>query len=214
MPENEAMQCGLRNLNTLLTQAGQSFMDYNIPMPDVKVSECDEAQEYDIHKATVMGGMPNTQHRQVANAVLHSVMSPNVNTVLLEWTRREWQDFTYNYLVTEWRGRGYKVATATWTGIAFTLLIGGRTVHSLFKLTVPLLDTSSCNVSLTSSYNAMLSEVSLFIVDESSMVPVQAFDVIDRSQGTIELLEAKYFCGGRLSSSSANSVAWTSICHH
>ena len=48
--------------------------------------------------------------------------------------------FSYNYLVAELLSHGYKVATAAWTGIAATLLIGGRTVHSLFKLPVPLLD--------------------------------------------------------------------------
>ena len=124
-----------------------------------------------------MSGMLNTQQRQVTNAVLHSVMSPNdLNSMLfyLDGPRGSCKTFTYNYLVAELHSRGYKVATAAWTGIAATLLIGGCTVHSLFKLPVPLLDTSSCNVSATSSYAAMLINVSLFIVDESSMVPVHA----------------------------------------
>jgi len=40
------------------------------------VSEHEETQENDIHQATIMGEMLNTQQRQVANAVLHCVMSP------------------------------------------------------------------------------------------------------------------------------------------
>ena len=136
-----------------------------------------------IHQATIMGEMFNTQQRQVANAVLHCVMSPNdLNSTLfyLDGPGGSVKTFMYNYLVAELHSRGYKVATAAWTGIAATLLIGGRTVHSLFKLPVPLLDNSSCNVSPTSSYAAMLRDVSLFIVDESSMVPIHAFDAIDK----------------------------------
>jgi len=82
--------------------------------------------------------------------------------------------------VAELHSRGYKVATAAWTGIAATLLIGGCTVHSLFKLPILLLDTSSYDISPISNYAAMLRGISLFVVDESSMVQVYAFDVIDR----------------------------------
>ena len=45
---------------------------------------------------------------------------------------------------------------------------------------VPLLDNSSCNITPTSNYAAMLRNVSLFIVDEASMVPLHAFNAIDR----------------------------------
>ena len=58
--------------------------------------------------------------------------------------------FTYNYLVHEFRGCNMMVTASAWVGIAATLLIGGCTVHSLFKLPVPLLDTSIRNVKPTS----------------------------------------------------------------
>ena len=91
-------------------------------------------------------------------------MSPNeFNPTLfyLDGPGGSGKTFTYSYFVAELRSRGYKVATAAWTGIAATLLIGGRTVHSLFKLPVPLLDTCSSNISPTSNYAAMLREISL-----------------------------------------------------
>ena len=98
--------------------------------------------------------------------------------------------------------RGCKVVSAAWTGITATLLIGGFTVHILFKLSVLLLDTSSCDVSPASSYAAMLRGVT-FIVDESSMVPVHAFDVIDRIFKDItqndRAFGGKVNCGGMLS---------------
>ena len=57
---------------------------------------------------------------------------------------------------------------------AATLLLGGRTVHSLFELPVPLLEKSTCNVALTSKVADMLRVQSLFIIDEASMLSLHA----------------------------------------
>ena len=81
-----------------------------------------------------------------------------------------------NYL----RQNGYRVSCAAWTGIAATLLTEGRTVHSLFKLPVPVVDTSSCNVSPTSEHANFLRNQNMFIIDEASMIPTHALNAIDR----------------------------------
>ena len=73
-----------------------------------------------------------------------------------------------------------QVAAAAWTGIAATLLHQGRTVHNLFKLPVPILDTSSCNITPSSKQAAMLRSLHLIIIDEASMVPIHALHAIDR----------------------------------
>ena len=108
--------------------------------------------------------------------------------------------FTYNYLVHELRGRRLNVATAAWIGIAATLLLGGRTVHSLFKLPVLLLETSTCNVTPTSKLADMLRAQSLFIIDEASMLSLNAFNALDNMlrdiTGTNKLLGGKVFLFG------------------
>ncbi|XP_065658929.1 ATP-dependent DNA helicase pif1-like [Hydra vulgaris] len=88
--------------------------------------------------------------------------------------------FTYNYLITETISRGYKSATAAWTGIAATLLTIGSTLHGLFKLPVPILDNSTCNVTPNSIHGHFLRQVSLFLLDETSMIPKHALNAIDR----------------------------------
>ena len=72
------------------------------------------------------------------------------------------------------------MASCAWTGIASILLRGGVTVHNLFKLPVPILETSSCNVSPSSPYAEYLRSLSLILIDEGSMIPNQALDAIDR----------------------------------
>nr|XP_047141159.1 ATP-dependent DNA helicase pif1-like [Hydra vulgaris] len=88
--------------------------------------------------------------------------------------------FTYNYLIAEMSSRGVKSATAAWTGIAATLLTNGSTLHGLFKLPVPILDNSTCNVTPNSIQGQFLRQVSLFMLDETSMIPKHALNAIDR----------------------------------
>ena len=53
-------------------------------------------------------------------------------------------------------------------------------MHSLFKLPVPILDTSTCNVKQTSSHAAMPLSMSLIIIDEASMMPLHALHAFDK----------------------------------
>ena len=72
------------------------------------------------------------------------------------------------------------MGVAAWTGIAATLLYGGCILHSLFKLPVPILDTTTCNVKPTSKHAAILRSMIMFIVDEASMIPIHALNAIDK----------------------------------
>ena len=111
-----------------------------------------------------------------------------------------WKTFTYNYLVHELRGCNMMVIASAWVGIAATLLIGGYTVHSLFKLPVLLLDTSICNVKPTSKLADFLRKQSLFIIDVASMVSLNAMNALDKMlrdiTGIGKLFEGKVFLFG------------------
>ena len=47
---------------------------------------------------------------------------------------------------------GVNVPASAWAGIAATFLSSGRTIHNLFKLPVPILDTSTCSVTPNSKH--------------------------------------------------------------
>ena len=59
-------------------------------------------------------------------------------------------------------------------------MIEGRTVHGLFKLPVPVLENSTCNVPPTSEHAELLRALDLIIIDEASMIPTHALHAIDR----------------------------------
>lgn len=68
------------------------------------------------------------------------------------------------------------------SGIASTLLPGGRTAHSVFKLPLNLNvdDKPSCNLSKQSNMASVLRQTDLFVFDEVTMMNKKALEAIDR----------------------------------
>ena len=75
------------------------------------------------------------------------------------------------------------VATAT-SGIAASIMPGGRAAHSRFKIPLKLQDNSFCNFTKQSGTIALLREASLIIWDEVAMTRRQAVETLDRSTTT------------------------------
>ena len=64
---------------------------------------------------------------------------------------------------------GHKRVAAASSGIAATLLKGGRTAHSFFGIPIPVLNTSTCDVKLNTKLGKLLNETKLSIWDEALM---------------------------------------------
>jgi len=75
---------------------------------------------------------------------------------------------------------GVKIPASAWVGIVATLLSSGRTFHNLFKLPVPILNTSTHSVTSNPTHADYLRSVTLFIVDEASVVPVHVLNALDQ----------------------------------
>jgi len=69
---------------------------------------------------------------------------------------------------------------ACYTGIAASLIKGGRTLHNVFKLAVPLMESSVPDITAQSAHAEWLRKCELLIVDKASMVPSLALTIIDR----------------------------------
>ncbi|GBL72555.1 hypothetical protein AVEN_127828-1 [Araneus ventricosus] len=71
--------------------------------------------------------------------------------------------FVYSTLIHIIIGKGDQVTSVVSTGIAATLLDGGRTAHSVFKIPLMLDATSTCNVKSNSPEAKLLRETKLII---------------------------------------------------
>ena len=80
--------------------------------------------------------------------------------------------YLLNGILAHIRGMRYKCIAAASSGIAATLLKGGRTAHSYFGIPIPVLNTSTCNVKLNTKLGKILNETKLIIWDEALMTHI------------------------------------------
>jgi len=83
------------------------------------------------------------------------------------------------------RSEGKIVLTVASSGIASLLLPGGRTTHSKFKIPVPTLENSVCNIEKGFEASELLKKVELIIWDEAPMAHKFCFEALDRTLNDI-----------------------------
>jgi len=87
--------------------------------------------------------------------------------------------FIYNTICGLLRRDKIPAITVAWTGIAANLLIGGRTVHSRFKLPLDLDSFSTCAIKTNSKQAEVIRQAQIIIWDEAPMAPAKALEAID-----------------------------------
>ena len=88
--------------------------------------------------------------------------------------------FLFSVLISELKRKKMFALPVAFSGIAATLLEDGRTVHSRFKLPVPLLDTSVSFHRMNTKDTEFIRRSSLIIWDEAPMAPALALNCVDR----------------------------------
>jgi len=79
------------------------------------------------------------------------------------------------------RSEGKIVLTVASSGIASLLLPGGRTTHSKFKISVPTLEHSVCNITKGSELSELMKLANLIIWDEAPMAHKYCFEALDHT---------------------------------
>ena len=77
--------------------------------------------------------------------------------------------FFLNAILAYARGMGKKCIATASSGIAATLLKGGRTAHSTFGIPIPILNTSTCSIRANSKLGQLILATELLIWDEALM---------------------------------------------
>uniref|UniRef100_UPI00358EF83A uncharacterized protein n=1 Tax=Myxine glutinosa TaxID=7769 RepID=UPI00358EF83A len=126
----------------------------------------------------------NDDQIQIVDEVLQAIHCRDQYTgnrlFFVDGPSRSCKTFLYNTLLHILRGQCRLVLPMAYSGIAATLLAGGRTSHHRFKLPVPILENSTCNISPTSKDADALRKANLFIWDEAPMAPAYALVAVDR----------------------------------
>ena len=79
------------------------------------------------------------------------------------------------------RSKGKIAIAVASSGIAATLLDGGHTAHSVFKIPIQIFNDSVCNISVNSDLALMIQKAEIIIWDEAVMTHKHVYMAVDRT---------------------------------
>lgn len=123
----------------------------------------------------------NEEQLEVYNSVIKSVDNNEGSLFFVYGSGGCGKTYLWRTLICKLRSEGKIVLPVASSGIAATLLPGGRTAHSRFKIPIILDDYSLCGIAHNSESAELIKRTSLIIWDEAPMQHRYAFECLDRS---------------------------------
>ena len=195
LSQSQILEQALKFINDLLRQHGKSLKDFpGMPIPseivtnytdqsNIMIEELCYAREEQVEKATECERKMNKDQAQVFNKIIETVLSDKTEQILffVDGPGGTGKTFLYNAILAKFRSLGKIALAVASSGIAAELLEGGRTAHSRFKIPIPILPTSTCNISRPSELAALIRQTSLIIWDEAPMLHRYVFECVHRT---------------------------------
>ncbi|XP_050878249.1 uncharacterized protein LOC127082069 [Lathyrus oleraceus] len=103
--------------------------------------------------------------------------------------------YMWRTLVSYIRSKKQICLTVASSGIASLLLPGGRTAHSMFKIPIPTMESSTCNIDKGSDRAELLKMAKLIIWDEAPMAHRFCFEAFDK---TLKDIMGRFNCSDKL----------------
>ncbi|KAG2688681.1 hypothetical protein I3760_09G107200 [Carya illinoinensis] len=122
----------------------------------------------------------NSKQRHVYNSVLEKVFSNEAATFFVDGPAGTGKTFLYKALLAAVRSRKLVALVIASSGVAASILPGGRTAHSRFKIPLDTDEHSICCVSKQSAIAKLLRVVMLIIWDEAPMSRKQHIQALDK----------------------------------
>ncbi|XP_026458524.1 ATP-dependent DNA helicase PIF1-like [Papaver somniferum] len=111
--------------------------------------------------------------------IVNSVIRGDKSIFFIDGPGGSGKTFLYRTILAKLRSEGrIAIATAT-SGIAATMMPGGRTTHSRFKIPVPAYSTSTCDIGAEDPLADLIRKADLIIWDEATMANRYAFEALD-----------------------------------
>ncbi|XP_074374099.1 uncharacterized protein LOC141714480 [Apium graveolens] len=123
----------------------------------------------------------NPEQLEVYNAVVEAVQNKQGDLFFVYGSSGYGKIYVWKTLIYKLKSLGKIVFLVASSGIAATLMLGGRTAHSHFKIPIMLDDYSSCAIHHDSDIDVLIKCTSLIIWDEAPMQHRHAFECLDHS---------------------------------
>ncbi|ONM00077.1 hypothetical protein ZEAMMB73_Zm00001d030046 [Zea mays] len=123
----------------------------------------------------------NEEQRAAYDKIMSAIDTDQGGLFFVDGPGGTGKTYLYRVLLATLRNQG-KIAVATATsGVAASIMPGGRTAHSRFKIPLTIDDGAVCSFTKQSGTTELLRKASLIIWDEASMTKRQAVEALDNS---------------------------------
>ncbi|CAN0875206.1 ATP-dependent DNA helicase PIF6 [Linum grandiflorum] len=195
-PLEASLVIGLRNqvlqsLQTLLHNYCSSLTHFHLPLPTGATSIHRENDLVSQHLAFDISKEQANYHRsrvslnaaqqKAHDAILQSVHENSGKLFFLYGNGGTRKTYLYNCIISRVRSLGQTAIVVASSGIAATLLSGGVTAHSQFKIPIEVDHASTCAVKKGTTLTRLLQLATLIVWDEAPMVHKYSFEAVDRT---------------------------------
>ncbi|XP_075079447.1 ATP-dependent DNA helicase RRM3-like [Nicotiana tabacum] len=199
------LQCTLKSINYFLQSMGKSAGKYDLP----KLNQCrdenvpTECREIIEEKAIQVSeedfnaqSKLNPEQEQAFKIILQRVDFGRAGLFFVDGPGGTGKTFLYRALLANVRSRSMIALATTTSGVAATILPGGRTVHSRFDIPLETSEIIITNMSKQSGGAKLIRKAKLILWDEEPMAMRQTIKTVDRSFGDIMDVDEPF--GGKI----------------
>nr|XP_027098775.1 ATP-dependent DNA helicase pfh1-like [Coffea arabica] len=174
----------LQDINVILEHMGKNLDDYHF-LEDSFTSSHAERLTKEIQSETTIPIDPenlllaeklNSSQRHAFDLILDSVSCSKGQAFFVDGPGGTGKTFLYRALLVSLRSQGYVAIAVATSGVAASLLPGGRTAHSRFKIPLDFSKQKACQLSKQSSVARLIVDAKLILWDEASMAKKEAIE--------------------------------------
>ncbi|XP_058746222.1 uncharacterized protein LOC131619101 [Vicia villosa] len=179
----------LKDLNELLGQHGKKIEDYDLPSLSPEAMEenlnpgvIQEELAVDIPNEDIESVAKLNNDQMIAFKTIMNVIDQKYSGIFfVDGPGGTGKTFLYRTLMATLRNRGEIVLATASSGIAATLLPGGRTAHSRFKIPIEIQPGSICGIQKQKDLANLIRVAAAIIWDEAPMINKNCLEALNRS---------------------------------
>ncbi|KAL6196751.1 hypothetical protein ACLB2K_032365 [Fragaria x ananassa] len=194
----------LQDLNRLLVQHSKSILDYDLPEMTRDYGESSSTMRLIEDEISVI--IPEEDRVAVChlnedqtfayNSIISAIECHENAIFFVDGPGGTGKTYLYRALLANLRSNDHIVLATASSGIAVTILPGGRTAHSRFKIPLEPDEYSTCSIEKQSDLAELIRRSSAIIWDEAPMMNRFAFEALDQTFRDITSLELPF--GGKV----------------
>ncbi|XP_042942909.1 uncharacterized protein LOC122277096 [Carya illinoinensis] len=178
----------LRSISFTIESMGKDINSYHLLDDDIcfdeeefQSREIDDELAVEIPEEDIAASQfLNSEQQHVYNAVLEKVFANQNAAFFVDGPGGTGKTFLYRALLATVRSRKLVALATASSGVAASILPGGRTAHSRFKLPLDTDERNTCCVSKQSALANLLRAAKLIIWDEAPMTRKQHIEALDK----------------------------------